>query len=120
MAIANNAAALAEDELLRQQIDAAESSLSTLKRDLAGIDAELEGLGEQRRTFELLEQACGSLEKLDALGASELFWGDSSPVRTVDHVRQARDRAGEYLGHVGQIEQRREAGFKKAGLSETD
>jgi len=107
MAIANTAAALTEDELLRQQIEEAEASLRELKQNLGRIDAELEDLGEQRQTFELLEQACGTLEQLDAIGAGELFWGESAAGRTEDHVRRARERAGAYLGNVGEIEQRR-------------
>jgi hypothetical protein len=107
MATAHNAAELPEDELLRQQIAAAEKSLNGLQQTLHGIDNELEGLGEQRQTFELLEQACGTLEKLDAIGAAELFWGNDAQERTADHVRRARERAHEYLGHVGEIENRR-------------
>jgi outer membrane biosynthesis protein TonB len=109
MAISMSPVPLADDDQLRREIYETEEKLSGLKRDLSGIDAELDSLGEQRETYELLEQACGSLEKLDALGAAELFWGQGGQGRTVEQVRQARDRAGQFLGRIGEIESRRQA-----------
>jgi hypothetical protein len=98
---------LSEDELLRRQIHETQRKLSSLEHDLHGIDAELDGVAEQRERYDLLEQACGSLEKLNALGAAELFWGHGADGRTLEHVRAARERAGEFLGRVGEIEGRR-------------
>ncbi|MGW8370174.1 MAG: AgmX/PglI C-terminal domain-containing protein, partial [Gammaproteobacteria bacterium] len=86
-----------------------ETAMEETLNDMDGIAAELENLGAQRETYQLLEQACGSLEKLEELGASSLFWGDGSSVRTADHVREARERAGGFLGKIGEIESRRES-----------
>jgi outer membrane biosynthesis protein TonB/HPt (histidine-containing phosphotransfer) domain-containing protein len=97
-----------DNELLRQQIVETQEKLTGLERDLHAIDAELDSLGAQRVTYDLLEQACDSLEKLEELGAAELFWGQAAANRTADHVREVRDRAGVYLGRIGEIEDRRQ------------
>jgi outer membrane biosynthesis protein TonB len=109
MAISADNFSLAEDELLRQQIFQEQEKLQGLARDLSRIDAELDGLGEQRETYELLEAACGTLERLDALGAGALFWGEGSGTPTDQHVRQVRQRSEDYLSHIGQIERRRDS-----------
>ncbi len=107
MAVPNSAVDLPEDELLRRQIAEGRSRLDDLQQNLAGIDAELTELGEQRETFQLLEQTCGLLEQLEARGAAGLFWGEADEGRTNRHVRQTRERADEFLGQVGQVEHRR-------------
>ena len=98
-----------DENRLRDRIVEEESRLSGLSGDLRAIDAQLEGLGEQRNTYELLERTCGALEQLEELGAAELFWGDGSPGRTAEHINAVRGRADAYLGRIGEIEQRRSA-----------
>jgi len=107
MAISADNYSLAEDEVLHQQILQAQVKLSTLESDLSQIDTELDGLGEQRDTYELLEETCGTLEKLDALGAAHLFWGEGEEKPIDEHVRQVRERADAYLGQITEIERRR-------------
>lgn len=98
-----------EDTQLRKQIAETEQALDGLEEALSGIDAELEGLGTQRETFSLLEQTCGTLERLEALGSAELFWGKGNVERSGEYIKQVRKRANSYLSHVGQIEQRRQS-----------
>jgi outer membrane biosynthesis protein TonB len=109
MAISADNLSLAEDELLRRQIFQAQKKLGGLEKDLGRIEAELDGLGEQRETYDLLEAACGALEKLDALGAGTLFWGEGATSRTDEHVRQVRQRSEAYLSHIGEIERHRDS-----------
>ena len=107
MVASTNAAAIPEDELLRKQIVQAEQQLSALQRHLKDVDEELDGLGTQRETFELLEQACGTLETLESMGSAHLFWGEGSERSTAEHVREARERAGRYLSEVSECELKR-------------
>ena len=101
---------LREDELLRVQIETAKRRLEDLNRALARIDTEAEGLGEQRERFELLEQACGTLEKLEELGGAHLFWGTAAEDRkTAEHIRLARARVGTLRERLQEIEKRRHA-----------
>ncbi|MBN1239910.1 MAG: AgmX/PglI C-terminal domain-containing protein [Gammaproteobacteria bacterium] len=104
-----SAVPIPEDNLLRTQITDAQQKLQGLEQNLRAIDDELDGLAAQREQFELLEQVCGSLEKLDELGAAELFWGGESRARSAQHVREVRSRLGIFQGRLGAIESRRHA-----------
>jgi len=95
------------EDLLRSQIGQESEKLTGLERDLRSIDDELEALTSQREQYELLEQVCGSLERLEDLGAPELFWGPSTEGRTAEHVREVRARASGFGAQLGEIEQRR-------------
>ena len=57
-----------EHEQLRAQISQAHERLTGLERDLQNVDNEFESLGEQRERYQLLEQVCTTLERLDELG----------------------------------------------------
>lgn len=107
MAVSNDMIDPAGGEILRWQVAQAHDRLEGLQSELRDIEAELDRLGERRETFRLLEQACGSLEQLDELGAAELFWGDGSEGRTAEQVRRARERGESFLGEIGAVEQRR-------------
>jgi len=98
-----------EDELLRAQIREARQKINGLEDHLQSIDAELNSLSEQRERFELLEQACGTLEQLDELGGADLFWGSAEPTRTSEHVSEARNRVASFRERLGEIEGRRHA-----------
>lgn len=98
-----------EDQLLRAQISQADEKLSGLERDLHAIDDELESLAAQREQYELLEQVCGSLEKLDELGVARLFWGHTAEHLGLERVREARGRVGVFHDRVLATEDRRRA-----------
>jgi hypothetical protein len=98
-----------EHELLRAQISQAHARLTGLERALRNVDQEFESLGEQRERYQLLEQVCGTLERLDELGSSELFWGENAADRTSEHVSQVRKRMSGFEARIGQIEQQRHA-----------
>lgn len=99
-----------EEHELRDRIGQAREALAALQQGLDAVDAELESLAAQRRQYQLLEQACGSLEELDRLGAVTLFWGESSDAqRTAEHVRNVRRRVDGFAAEVDEIERRRQA-----------
>jgi hypothetical protein len=106
----NSAVTREPEQPLTAQIDAAQGKLGGLAQKLQSIDAELERLAAKREQFALLEQACGSLERLQALGAVELFWGQSAPrndaAAHVEHVRRCID---DFRAQVKSCESRRHA-----------
>ena len=59
---------LTPQEPLTEQIGATQTHLGGLERDLGSIDAELARLAGEVEKFAVLEQTCGSLERLEALG----------------------------------------------------
>ena len=64
----------------------------------------------QVEKFALLEQTCSSLERLEALGATDLFWGESAP-RTdpAAHLAQVRRQIEDFRAEVKRCEDRRHA-----------
>jgi len=97
-------------EPLHAQIDAAQGQLGGLEQDLRAIDGELERLAAQREQYGLLEQACGSLEKLQAFGAAELFWAeDHDPGLAAARISRAREHIDGFRRQVAGIEHRRHA-----------
>ena len=99
---------LDEDELQRRITDA-RLKLGDLDSLLQSIDGELEVLGDQRQTWEMLEQAIGSVERLDEAGVAHLFWGEGAKEKTAEHMRGVRERADVHLGRIGETQQRRDA-----------
>ena len=106
-----NAAKPQQPEPLQAQVDQALEKLGGLERNLHAIKGELDALAVQREQHMLLEQACGSLEKLSELGVQNLFWGDGHEpnrlwnvaigvrIRTPDASASLDDRDGDEDQH---------------------
>jgi outer membrane biosynthesis protein TonB len=68
---------------------------------------------------QLLDQACGSLEKLGELGAASLFWGERvEPAQTAEHLVGVRARVSSFQATLGKIDGRRQAILAKIGREE--
>lgn len=99
-----------DQQALVAQLAQAREKLVALARDLRAIDDELEGLATERKQHRLLLDACGSLEQLNAIGGTELFWGEGiSADASADHIRRVRGRADVFHERVSAIEERRQA-----------
>jgi hypothetical protein len=105
-----NAAIPQAQEPLQSQVDEALAKLGVLDRDLGAITDELEGLAAQRERHALLEQTCGSIERLGELGALNLLFGDDANERDVSvHLERARRRVAGFHERVIETETRRRA-----------
>jgi outer membrane biosynthesis protein TonB len=92
-----NAVTLEKEQSLRQQIGEAQGHLGQLEQDLAAIDGELQHLLTQRERYESLARVCDSLDKLDTLGANDLFWGqDDTSGEAAARVELARRKIDEF------------------------
>jgi hypothetical protein len=101
---------------LTEQIGSAQGQLGGLERDLRSIDAELERLAGQVEKFALLEQTCGSLERLETLGATELFWGRRAPRNdSAEHLAHIRRCVDDFRAEVKSCEGRRHAVLEQIG-----
>ncbi|MGD1977686.1 MAG: hypothetical protein PVG57_08995, partial [Gammaproteobacteria bacterium] len=102
-----------DQQTLRAQLAEANGKLDSLIGDLRSIDDELEALATERRQYELLRQACDSLDELSELGAAEMFWGDRAEhekgARNIVRVRQSLD---EFEHRLNEIEGRRGAAME--------
>ena len=108
-----------EEKKIRAQGEQVRAKLQNLATDLRAVDDEVESLAPKRRQHELLDQACGSLEKLGELGAASLFWGEGSQTAQVaEQLRQVRTRVAAFKAQVGELDQRREAILAQIGGEE--
>jgi hypothetical protein len=105
-----NAAIPQAQEPLESQVSEALAKLGALDRDLGAITDELEDLAAQRERHALLEQTCGSIERLGELGALNLLFGDDADGRDVSvHLERARRRVAGFHERVIETETRRRA-----------
>lgn len=96
--------------MLRRELRQARERLEALVGDLSAVDQELEGLEIERRQFRLLQDVCGALDELDAMGAGDLFWaGRTAGGDAGDHVRLVRGRIDSFEKRLHQIEERRQS-----------
>ena len=108
-----------EEQELRAQVDQVRGRLEGLAAELSVVDNEVESLAPQRMHHELLEQACGSLEKLGELGVAALFWGERiEPARVAEQLRGVRNRVGVFQAQLGELDQRRGAILIRIGREE--
>jgi hypothetical protein len=95
-----------EQKDLLSRVEQARAEIASLEGKQKKLDAKLAGLSEQRQQYELLDQVCESLEKLDQMGAAHLFWGEKKQSKEVtDQVVQARTAATAFVQKVRDIEQ---------------
>ena len=109
------AAEPAESSLLREDVGQSESALVGLQRELEVIDRELKELALRNHQYEVLSQTVRSLEELEDLGATYLFWGDQGRDEQATHLQRAHDRIDKFGEVITQVENRRQAILDKMG-----
>ena len=103
-----------DEQALQAQVQESEAELQQLEHDLHGVDGELADLVKQNRKFEALGDVCRSLEQLEDLGGTELFWkpeaGDVD-----EYIEHARDRIRDFSDKFVDVEKRRDKIMQKIG-----
>ncbi|HUG03680.1 MAG TPA: AgmX/PglI C-terminal domain-containing protein [Steroidobacteraceae bacterium] len=108
-----------EEISIQARAEQVRGKLQEFAAELRVVDDELEGLAPQRMHHQLLDQACGSLEKLGELGAASLFWGGLvEPARTAEHLGEVRARVSSFQATLGKIDGRRQAILVNIGREE--
>ena len=98
-----------QEQELRAQVEQVRSKLEGLAADVRVVDDEVESLATQRMQHDLLEQACGSLEKLGELGAASLFWGERIESGQIEEqLCSARSRVSNFKAQLGELDERRQ------------
>jgi len=102
---------ISQEELaLRQQIEGEQHALAGLQQQMNAVERELEAHAAQREQFELLDQICTSLDRLEEMGAAGLFWGESTaPEVPARHLERVREEASAFCRTIAGIESRRQA-----------
>ena len=103
-----------EEHELQSQVRESEHALEELEQELQAVDQELADLAAQSGKYEALGNVCRSLEELDNLGGSELFWKTDAE-NAEDFVASARGRIEDFGEKFLDVEKRRDAIMHKIG-----
>ena len=108
-----------EEPELRAQVEQVRGRLEGLAADLRVVDEEVESLAPQRQHHELLDQACGSLERLSELGADSLFWDEwLEPAEVAEKLHRVRSRVSVFQAQLAELDERRRAILAEVGREE--
>jgi outer membrane biosynthesis protein TonB len=103
-----------DEQSLQEKVRESEEAMARLEADLRDVDFELTQLAEQNQKYEALGNVCRSLEELENLGGTGLFWkAEDGDVDAC--LREARERIHEYGESIVEVEQRREGIAAKIG-----
>lgn len=104
------------EQSLREQVEGSEEVLTELEDALRAANAELEQLAEQGIQFDTLGQVCRSLEELDNLGATQLFWQDRHQGGDpAEYIQTAREKIHDYGETIREAEERRQGIINQIG-----
>jgi outer membrane biosynthesis protein TonB len=99
-----------EQQDLNARIEEVRKTITQSKKKLSAVDAELNAIAAERERYEVLNEICQGLDKLDGLGAGHLFWGKGAAAEeTAAHLNRVRGVASDFIEKVTVIEQRRES-----------
>ncbi len=99
-----------EQQDLNARIEEVRKAITQLRKKLSAVDAELNAIANERERYEVLNEICQGLDKLDGLGAGQLFWGkEVAAEETTAHLNRVRSLASDFIEKVAAIEQRRES-----------
>ena len=99
-----------EEKSIRDQVAQSAGVLGGFERDVDSIDAELEALAERNSQFEILSRICSTLEELDNIDATHLFWDSTiGPENSLEHLRNARRQEAKFNEEIGRVEDRRQS-----------
>jgi len=103
-----------DEQSLQEKVRESEEAMARLEADLRDVDFELTQLAGQNQKFEALGNVCRSLEELENLGGTGLFWkAEDGDVDVC--LREARERIHEFGESIIEVERRREGIAAKIG-----
>ncbi|WP_321371794.1 AgmX/PglI C-terminal domain-containing protein [uncultured Desulfuromusa sp.] len=98
-----------ELEPLNLQIEQLQETVVTLENDLRIVEAELDTFAIDQQHFEILQDACDALDKLQELGADELFWeGVPEMTDTTGHSGRVRARLAAFEEQTRDLREKKE------------
>jgi septal ring factor EnvC (AmiA/AmiB activator) len=110
-----------KEQLLRTQFESSEQQLSELENKLQSVSDELKSLAEKSHEFDVLGRICRSLEELEDLGATDLFWSsqDAPEVRR-EKIASAHRNIDEYNAEISRVEEHRNVVLEQIGGQNTE
>ena len=112
---------LNQEKSLRGQVEKSELFLDDLERELHSVDGELDALAELNHRYDVLSRICSSLDELDELGASHLFWDSRSAGEDkTERVEYARRKIEKFGKKVASVEKERRSLIDKINDQNTE
>ena len=103
-----------DEQSLQEKVRESEEAMAHLEAELRDVDFELTQLAGQNQKYEALGNVCRSLEELENLGGTGLFWkAEDGDVDAC--LREARERIHEFGESIVEVERRREGIAAKIG-----
>jgi len=100
----------AEELALKEQVEQNEKVLESHENDLRAVDVELEKLLDKSHEYDVLSRICRSLEELDELGATDLFWDERQDSGAHDErLRYAHRKIDDFGAEIIAIEKKRDS-----------
>ena len=82
--------------------------IAGLEKDVRVLDDELASHAKQRQQYQMLADICSSLDKLNEMGASDLFWGSATTGYNPDQqLQRVRSVVAEFEKKISIIDQSR-------------
>ncbi len=102
-----------EETQLRDQVEQSEHVMAVLQKDLRQIDHELDELAKRTHQYDMVSEICASLEKLEEIGAADLFWDQAGEQDPSDRLRYAKNKIEKFGEEIAEVEYRRQSVLKK-------
>ena len=110
-----------KEHSLRSAFESSEQELTVLQDSLQSVGSELTALAEKAYEFEVLGQICRSLQELDNLGASELFWPSQDDLESRNaKLAGAHRKIEDYSAEINHVEDRRDSILSQIGEQNRD
>ncbi len=95
---------------LNAQIEETRGKVEVLDKDLRAVEAELATFADDKQRFDALREVCDALDKLDAVGAGELFWAGLAKIDVAGgHLDRAREQVTRFEGQLRGVQERQQA-----------
>ena len=95
---------------LQAQITGATEKIVGLETKLRALDELLASISSQRQKYQLLGELCVALQKLNALGAADLFWGEPQDSSSHEHkLARLQAAVAEFQQKVTVLQQSRDS-----------
>ncbi|MFK5925013.1 MAG: AgmX/PglI C-terminal domain-containing protein [Desulfuromusa sp.] len=97
-----------ELEPLNAQIEQLQTTVVKLEDELRVVEEEIGTFAIDQQHFEILQEAANAIDKLQELGAGELFWdGLPEGVNTAEHSNRLRARIADFKEETRDIQEKR-------------
>ena len=98
-----------EELKLRERIAQSERYMEQLEQELRAVEITIEELESNHHKYDVLAQICHSLEELEELGASHLFWdGEHDHEQPSVRLERARSKIDMFAREIERVERHRE------------